>query len=204
MVGSIVALFVVSLCFGFRLQLNPFLCFITMFFIIFLLQIYGRKPLFGANIYLEFGTASKQRLRFRANKTDLGSPMVFLLTVPRRFFCCCSSYMRIWRFIRRFCIVLLCFSSLLLLPRGLLWWWNFLGIFTNSFSVSCDVERAPTCPHLVRNRRLHCLSMLWLVEVRVKLQQCWNDPLKDYFSYRITSVNQYAGLNTCNPWEFVR
>ena len=86
---------------------------------------YERDFICGPSICLHLGAASELRMRFRANKTGLRPPLlttipvVFLLSFPRRssvavLFCLCGFA----RFIAGVCVVLICFSShLLLVPR---------------------------------------------------------------------------------------
>ena len=43
------------------------------------------------------GAASELRVRFGASKTGLSHPLaVFLMTVPKRFLCCSSLFVRLW------------------------------------------------------------------------------------------------------------
>ena len=78
------------------------------------------------------GIPSELWVRFCTNKTSLSHPVVFVLIIPRRFFCCNSLF--VCGFICGVCSVLICSSSLLLLvPReGWCCWTRIRPAFANS------------------------------------------------------------------------
>ena len=97
-VGVIVVLFVVFLCFGFRSPLSPLLCLITVFLIILFHYdvewMRQRKPMRPSYI-CKMTDASELRVRFPVNKTGL-SPHKFSTDCSKeilllQFFFVCSS-----------------------------------------------------------------------------------------------------------------
>ena len=139
-VGLIVVQFIVFLCSGFRSPLSHLLCFITVVLIIFVFTVifhdevenpYAERTCISIWICIRIKGEISTKLNGLSQSPvvsywpfqDCSSDAVLLC------FCVCC-------FVCGVCVVLVCFSSLLLLMPQVsraTWLWHFLDIFTYSF-----------------------------------------------------------------------